>query len=227
MTRPERSRGAAPRVDYLGDAALLVTVGDAFDAATNDRVMRLAASLRERPLSTGPTDIVPAISSLAVYFAPGAVIDRVRHELAERAASIESSADAAADVPIHEIPVRYGGEDGPDLHDVAVFAGLKERDVIELHASRTYRVYMLGFLPGFAYLGEVDDAIAAPRRPSPRQSVPAGSVGIAGRQTGVYPQVSPGGWQLIGRTSTTMFDAAAGRSLLQPGERVRFVPETR
>ena len=227
MTRPERSRAAAPRVDLLGDAALLVTLGDAFDAATNDRVMRLAASLGERPLPIRATDIVPAISSLAVYFSPGTAIETAIAELTARAAGIEHAADAAAPARVHEIPVRYGGDDGPDLADVAAFAGLTPADVIECHASRIYRVYMLGFLPGFAYLGEVDDAIAAPRRSSPRQAVPAGSVGIAGRQTGVYPQVSPGGWQLIGRTTVRMFDAAAGRSLLQPGERVRFVPEPR
>jgi KipI family sensor histidine kinase inhibitor len=184
-------------VDLLGDAALLVTLGDAFDAATNERVMSLAASLRAEPLGLQATDIVPAISSLAVYFAPGAPLDRVAAELAGRASRLEERPGADASATLHDIPVRYGGEDGPDLHDVAAFAGMTAADVIDCHASRIYRVYMLGFLPGFAYLGEVDDVIAAPRRASPRQTVPAGSVGIAGRQTGVYPQVSPGGWQLI------------------------------
>jgi KipI family sensor histidine kinase inhibitor len=121
--------------------------------------------------------------------------------------------------------VRYGGAEGPDLNDVAAFAGVDAREVIERHAAATYRVYMLGFLPGFAYLGQVDRLIAAPRRSSPRQQVPAGSVGIAGLQTGVYPQDSPGGWQIIGRTDVQMFDVGAGASLLQPGDRVRFIEE--
>ena len=124
-----------------------------------------------------------------------------------------------------EIPVRYGGEDGPDLPSLADWARCSPEEVIERHSSRIYRVYMLGFVPGFAYMGRVDARIAAPRRRVPRDRVPAGSVGIAGEQTGVYPIVTPGGWQLIGRTDTVMFDAARPRpSLLQPGDEVRFVP---
>jgi KipI family sensor histidine kinase inhibitor len=124
-----------------------------------------------------------------------------------------------------DIPVIYGGAGGPDLEAVAELAGCPVSEVIARHAARTYRVYMLGFVPGFAYMGTVDPAIAAPRHRVPRERVPAGSVGIAGQQTGVYPVESPGGWQLIGRTSTVMFDAArTPPSLLSPGDRVRFVP---
>ena len=117
----------------------------------------------------------------------------------------------------------YGGELGPDLTVVAAFSGLSEAEVIAVHAESTYRVYMLGFLPGFAYLGSVDERIAIPRRESPRLRVPAGSVGIAGRQTGVYPLPAPGGWQLIGRTPTRLFDLARAEPfLLRPGDQVRF-----
>jgi KipI family sensor histidine kinase inhibitor len=124
-----------------------------------------------------------------------------------------------------EIGVHYGGDDGPDLKAVAEWARCSPEEVIERHAARTYRVYMLGFVPGFSYMGRVDERIAAPRRRVPRDRVPAGSVGIAGEQTGVYPIATPGGWQLIGRTDAVMFDAdRAQPSLLQPGDEVRFVP---
>jgi inhibitor of KinA len=122
-----------------------------------------------------------------------------------------------------EIPVCYGGDLGPDLGGIAEWAGLTVEDVIRAHAAVPYRVYMLGFLPGFAYLGAVDPRIAMPRRTTPRLRVPAGSVAIAGPQTGVYPADAPGGWHLIGRTPLTMFDVARTHpSLLAPGDRVEF-----
>ena len=219
---------AAPRVLPLGDAALSVDFGAEFSDVVNARVIALAESLRERPLSVAVRDVVPGISSLTVHVDPGADIRRLSDELVDRAARAGEGGSQDRDTDasrVHEIAVVYGGEAGPDLDDVAAFAGISAADVIARHAERVYRVYMLGFLPGFAYLGQVDPSIAAPRRSTPRQAVPAGSIGIAGRQTGVYPQVSPGGWQLIGRTDARMFDLATGRSLLEPGDRVRFVPE--
>jgi inhibitor of KinA len=124
-----------------------------------------------------------------------------------------------------EIPVCYGGEYGPDLQDVAELHQMTVEQTIELHASTTYLVYFLGFAPGFAYLGDVAEQLATPRLPSPRKSVPAGSVGIAGRQTGVYPIATPGGWRLLGRTPVRMFQPdRAQMSLLALGDRVRFVP---
>jgi 5-oxoprolinase (ATP-hydrolysing) subunit B len=212
-------------LEPLGDAAVVVTLGTELSEEVNDRVMSLAAALAADPISPHILDVVPAIASLVVHFDARHVrmqdvmdfVDRKTYP-AYFSASTES---------LHEIPVSYGGDDGPDLDDVAAFAGIDSAEVIRRHAAVTYRVYMLGFVPGFAYLGQVDPLIAAPRRSTPRQQVPAGSVGIAGPQTGVYPQDSPGGWQIIGRTSTRMFDMAEGRSLLQPGDRVRFVPEAR
>jgi KipI family sensor histidine kinase inhibitor len=123
------------------------------------------------------------------------------------------------------VPVSYGGEFGPDLAEVAAFAGLSEAAVVALHIGVRYRVFMLGFLPGFAYMGRVDSRIAAPRKGTPRLRVPAGSVGIAGVQTGIYPRESPGGWQIIGRTTIPLFDPLTSPSaLFAPGDTVRFVP---
>jgi KipI family sensor histidine kinase inhibitor len=121
--------------------------------------------------------------------------------------------------------VRYGGDDGPDLGEVAAFAGCTEDVVVTRHSQVEYRVYLLGFVPGFAYLGVVDATIAAPRRRVPREQVPAGSVGLAGVQTGVYPRSTPGGWQIIGRTSAALVDPVhAPAARLMPGDRVRFIP---
>ena len=124
-----------------------------------------------------------------------------------------------------EIPTLYGGENGPDLSFVAEHNGLTVEEVVRIHSSRDYPVYMMGFTPGFPYLGGMDGRIAAPRLNSPRTNVPAGSVGIAGEQTGIYPMESPGGWQIIGRTETTLFDPNHEKPfLLAPGDQVRFVP---
>ena len=131
----------------------------------------------------------------------------------------------AASEPALEISVRYGGADGPDLADVAARHGLTPADVVELHAGARYRVLFLGFAPGFAYMGGLPAAIATPRRPTPRERVPAGSVGIAGEQTGVYPLAMPGGWNLIGRTDARLFDPDRSQpALFRPGAVVRFVP---
>lgn len=213
----------------LGDAALVVTFGTTLSEETNERMMALAAALDEpdaRREVAGIRDVVPALASLVVHFDPAAAdLERAASWLQHKANATQAGEGRA--FRTHEVPVRYGGDDGPDLADVAAFASCSPEEVIERHAAATYRVYMLGFLPGFAYLGRVDARIAAPRRATPRQRVPTGSVGIAGVQTGIYPQDSPGGWQLIGRTDTRMFDVAEGRSLFQPGDRVRFVPEGR
>lgn len=209
-------------VRWLGDAAVVVTFARELSEAANDQVMALAASLGARRLE-GVVDVVPAMASLTVHVVPGRRdADALTAELEARAETAVRDARVTEARATHEIPVVYGGVGGPDLGDVAAFAGCTPEDVVARHASRLYRVYMLGFLPGFAYLGDVDPSIAAPRRATPRQAVPAGSVAIAGGQTGVYPQASPGGWQIIGRTEVRMFDPASG-SRLQPGDRVRFV----
>jgi KipI family sensor histidine kinase inhibitor len=205
-----------------GDAAVVLEWPAGIDEHTNALAVALAATL-EHERVPGIRDVIPTYHTVAVVFDP-LITDAaaVKSLLLRRAAVLEAgSADAPRRV---EIPVRYGGEAGPDLPDVARATGLPEAEVVRMHTAREYRVYMLGFVPGFAYMGAVDPRIAVPRRATPRLSVPGGSVAIAGEQTGVYPISTPGGWQLIGRTPVRMFDASRAQPfLVAPGDRVRFV----
>lgn len=209
------------RIREAGDAALLLELDAVISAEVNARVVAIAGALREMP-AAGIRDVVSTYRSVAVYFDPLVVpIDSVRAML-ERASS--ASGDVSRGRTI-EVPVIYGGATGPDLEDVAARAGLAPHDVVRLHASETYRVFMLGFLPGFAYMGNVAAAIAAPRHATPRKRVPGGSVAIADRQTAVYPWDSPGGWQIIGWTPRRAFDPSrTPAALFAPGDSVRFVP---
>ncbi len=212
-----------PRILPLGDAGFLVEFGDSIDLAVNDRAVSFARAV-ERARVTGVVEVVPAYRSAAVYVDPAETdLASLREALGTLAGNLPMDpADRRRTVTI---PVLYGGEAGPDLPALAERAGLSVEQAIALHASVEYRVYMLGFSPGFPYLGMVPDAIAAPRLPEPRINVPAGSVGIAGRQTGIYPQDSPGGWRVIGRTPLVLYDPARTEPfLLEPGDRVRFVP---
>jgi len=211
----------------LGDGALLVTFGDRIDVGLNARAHSLVAAVeRLRSTDTRFGRAVPAYASVLVPFDPvavdpdeaGGVVARLLTELAGEPAAPEAGA-------LVEIPVRYGGDDGPDLSDVAALNELRPSDVIELHAGTEYRAFFLGFAPGFAYLGPVSAQIATPRLPAPRERIPAGSVGIAGRGTAVYPFELPGGWRIIGRTDLAMWDLRRDSpALLRPGDRVRFVP---
>ena len=211
----------------VGDTMLLVEWEQVIDPVVNQRAITLAARLHRR-VGHAVRDIVPGYCSLGVHFDPLqtdiAALGRIIDEEAQKLTDDEPIRER----PIVEIPVRYGETHGPDIEHVAEWAKCTIQEVIERHAGRTYRVYMLGFVPGFAYMGRVDSIIAAPRRSVPRERVPAGSVGIAGEQTGVYPLPTPGGWQLIGRTDVRMFDVSRRvPSLLQPGDLVRFVPRDR
>lgn len=214
------------RILEAGDAALVLTLDAVIDPQVNAKAVAIARAVRDRRIP-GVRDVVPTFRSVAVYFDPEAVQGEVIREALGGA--LESSGQPlgarAVEGRTIEVPVSYGGADGPDLADVASFAGINKQDVIELHAGVIYRVYMLGFLPGFAYMGSVDSRIAAPRKATPRLRVPAGSVGIAGIQTGIYPRESPGGWQIIGRTTLDVFDSARSpAALLAAGDAVRFVP---
>jgi inhibitor of KinA len=206
-----------------GDTMLLVEWEQVVDPVVNQRAIALAARLQAR-IGHLVRDIVPGYCSLGVHFDP-LVTDMVGLERAiGDEARLVRDDEAPFEATVVEIPVRYGGVDGPDLEGVAEWAGCTTDDVVKRHTEVTYRVYMLGFVPGFAYMGRVDAAIAAPRHRVPRERVPAGSVGIAGAQTGVYPIATPGGWRIIGRTETVMFDAARPTpNLVQPGDLVRFV----
>ena len=192
----------------------------------NDRIRKLLRLLETEPI-TGVHNLHPAYSSLLVKF------DALKLRPAELEQTIRGYVLRIDKLPLPEprlveIPVCYGGEHGPDLPEVAELRGITADQAIELHASATYIVYFLGFAPGFAYLGDVAEQLAIPRLPSPRKIVPAGSVGIAGRQTGVYPIATPGGWRLLGRTPLKMFQPdRAQMSLLSIGDRVRFVPISR
>jgi 5-oxoprolinase (ATP-hydrolysing) subunit B len=217
----------APRIEALGDAALLVTFGERIDLELNRRATALAAEIERLATADerfGPP--VPAYASVLVPFDPVDIgVEGARELVVGALAAIPEETAPAVTGALVEIPVRYGGDDGPDLDDVAAFHGVSSRDVAELHASIEYRVFFLGFAPGFGYLGPLPAGLETPRRASPRERVPAGSVGIAGAQTGVYPMAMPGGWQVIGRTEAPMWDLAREEpALIAPGDRVRFVP---
>jgi inhibitor of KinA len=202
---------------------LLVELEPAIDPVVNERAILLAVRLRDRK-ARGVLDIAPGYCTLGVHYDPLQTDLAALEQAIEREFAALESLEAVAERSAIEIPVTYGGEHGPDLDAVAAHAGCSASEVIRRHSERTYRVYMLGFVPGFAYMGRVDPSIAMARHRVPRERVRAGSVGIAGLQTGVYPVDSPGGWQLIGHTSTVMFEPERDKpSLLSAGDWVRFV----
>lgn len=210
------------RVVHIGDACTAVQFGNAIDPAVNARCVAIASAI-ERLSLTGVRDIVPTYNAVTVHFDPLHIDRRMLNAELERAARHDASA-VEVDAPTIEVAVRYGGDEGPDLRGVAQFAKCSEDEVVRRHTAVTYRVYMLGFLPGFAYMGTVDRRIAMPRLDTPRLRVPSGSVGIAGEQTGIYPFESPGGWRIIGRTSMVPFDASRQEPcLFKAGDRVKFV----
>ena len=204
-----------------GKADAPAVFDERIDPEINARAVALADALRVVPIG-GVRDVVPTYRTVTVFFDPlKTEYDELVHRLEREAANTPPAAETASSSI--RIPVRYGGAFGPDLAAVAAFAGLAESDVVALHVSTPYRVFMLGFVAGFAYMGAVDERIAMPRRATPRVRVPAGAVGIAGRQTGVYPMETPGGWQIIGRTSLQPFDPRREPPfLLKAGDTVRF-----
>jgi len=212
------------RLAFLGDAALLLEVEGTDLLSMNADVHRLASIIVAAHVA-GVRDVVPAMTTVTVH------IDPLRTDVSAlqrlvRAHDLETPAMyAEAPARLVEIAVSYGGDDGPDLGEVAHATGLTQQEVIARHAAGEYRVCYLGFAPGFAYLGVVSDDLRMPRMSAPRVRVPAGSVALADLFTAVYPSESPGGWHVIGRTSVLLFDAgSASPSRLLPGDRVRFVP---
>jgi KipI family sensor histidine kinase inhibitor len=224
MADPEP--GASFRLDRAGDAALLLTLGEAVDDGLNAAVHRVAAALTDRhPRLLGLGIPVPGYASLLIPFDPDASPEADVRAAVEAALEAASAETVDTPGPTIEIPVRYGAGYGPDLPDVARRTGLSEEAVVAFHASVEYRVFLLGFVPGFPYLGVLPAALELPRRATPRVKVPAGSVAIAGRQTGIYPAASPGGWHVIGRTDLVLWDPRRDPpALLGPGSRVHFVP---
>ena len=222
-----------PAIEPLGETALLLRLGDRIDIDVNRRVHALAARLQaQRPAWL--REIVPAYASLGLHLDLRAfdidALDRDSDPLAVAEAwlrgVLKESAEHITPAPSRmvEIPVHYGGAQGPDLDALAQHAGLSIAQVVERHCAIEYTVAMLGFAPGFPYLLGLDPALAMPRLATPRTKVPAGSVAIGGAQTGIYPREGPGGWRIVGHTELMLFDATCeSPSLLQPGDRVRFI----
>jgi len=217
--------GIGATIVPLGEQAWTVVLGEVVDRMLHQRVTALAARIA-RARVPGLIEIVPAYATVTVFFEGDAedirrqLVALCHPERSEGADRRHPERREGAESVLHTIPVRYTG---PDLAYVATQTGLTPDQVIERHSSREYLVYLLGFVPGFGYLGDLDPSLVMPRRSTPRTRVPAGSVAIAGAQTAVYPLATPGGWHLIGLTTTVMFDPAREpAALLKAGDRVRF-----
>jgi inhibitor of KinA len=219
-----------PKFFSLGENAITVEFANEIAAALNDRVLSVASYLDAHPFP-GFIETFPAISSLTVFFDTYGVrrgfpefdtaFKAVKEIIIE--ALKNTIVSAPADTRTHEIPVFFDEASAPDLKIVAEMNKITSKEVIDIFTSSFYRVFMIGFLPGFAYMGELDDRIAAPRKETPRVRVPKGSVGIAERQTGIYPFESPGGWQVIGKTTSEVFTADDETPcLFKAGDRVKF-----
>jgi inhibitor of KinA len=224
------NQGFTYSISPLGDCALLIQFQNILDESVNKKVLLFLQQLKKSGASW-IKDIVPAYTSLAVHYNPLAIVKEEGHQtIFETVVSqIKKIIDERDDQPeetqrVIRVPVCYEKRYAPDLEQLATEKELTVQQVIELHTAKSYRVYMIGFLPGFAYMGEVDERIAFPRKQQPA-NVAAGSVGIAGKQTGIYPLSSPGGWQIIGRTPLLLFDKAKQDPVLfNPGDEVIFYP---
>ena len=220
----------------LGETGLLVKFGNEISPEIHSKIQSLASYLEKHPF-TGMQEYVISYTSVAVYYNPFVVRQRLAQTFSQKDKSafaivsqiMEDYREQARQMPqppanVVKIPVCYGGEYGPDLEFVAQYHKMSEQEVIDIHTAPEYLVYMIGFCPGFPYLGGMDKRIATPRRETPRVSLPARSIGIAGEQTGGYPISTPGGWQIIGRTPIEMFrpDNSSRPSLLQAGDYVKF-----
>ncbi|KZN99301.1 5-oxoprolinase subunit PxpB [Pseudobacillus badius] len=222
----------------LGDSALIVQLGEGITPSIHQKVRALSTILEAQPFK-GFIESVPAFHNITVYYDPVAV-QQNQSKYGERTDRLLTSFEAVcqeinklleqvdereeAEARLIEIPVLYGGEYGPDLEAVAAFHHVSAEEVIQIHTQNECLVYMIGFAPGFPFMGGMDERIATPRRENPRLAIAPGSVGIAGKQTGVYPLETPGGWQIIGRTPLELFRPDSfPPTLLQAGDRVRFV----
>lgn len=213
-----------PTISPVGDRAISIDFGQVIDPTINRHIRQTIERIKELQLE-GIIELVPTYCALLVEY------DAMLYSYSEICKIIEPTLEEGMTnttnelVTVVEVPTVYGGEFGPDLSFVASHNHLSEDEVISIHSGTDYLVYMLGFIPGFTYLGGMDPRIATPRLSSPRTLIPAGSVGIAGEQTGTYPSDSPGGWQIIGRTPVTMYDMSkAQAALLKAGDYVRYVP---
>ena len=213
-----------PTISPVGDCAISIDFGQVIDPKINRHIRQTIERIQALQLD-GIIELVPTYCALllqydAMLYSYADMFNIIDHKFSESVTDSDNEM-----VTVVEIPTVYGGKFGPDLGFVASHNNLSEEEVIAIHSGTDYLVYMLGFIPGFTYLGGMDPRIATPRLSSPRTLIPAGSVGIAGEQTGTYPSDSPGGWQIIGRTPVTMYDMSKEKAaLLSAGDYVRYVP---
>ncbi|WP_080873031.1 5-oxoprolinase subunit PxpB [Oceanobacillus timonensis] len=221
----------------LSERAIIITLGEGIDPQLHAYVQKVMTALNENPFE-GYIESVPSYTGVTVFYDPikvrkntypkAKIHKTVMGWLEERVKEAGKKYTSNSKQHIVEVPVCYGGDFGPDLSDVAEKNELSEEEVIQIHANGEYLVYMIGFAPGFPFIGGMSEEIATPRKEKPRELVPAGAVGIAGAQTGVYPFATPGGWQLIGQTPITLFDVDREQpSLLKSGDMVKFKPISR
>ena len=223
------SEVAQVRVVSASDSSMLIEFGDGISEPVNRSVYQFIDVVQRSDVAAHIVEMIPAYRTLLVEYDLGSVADaEMRVALSALLADADLPGVTGDDVQIDrtiDVPVVYGGEHGPDLLDVANHSGMSEDQVVGIHSGSTYRVFMIGFAPGFPYLGGMDARISCPRLTTPRVRIPAGSVGIAETQTGIYPNASAGGWRIIGRSPTKLFDVDKNPpSLLEPGAGVRFVP---
>ena len=216
----------AMRILTVGDCAVSVEFGQEISLEINHKVMALKMVLEREPIR-GIVELIPTYCSLLIQYDP---MELRYGQLREKLYTLVNQLDKVEMPPkqVVEIPVAYGGEYGPDLGEVARAHNISEEEVIKLHSEPEYPIYMLGFVAGFPYLGGMNKAIATPRKKSPRLKIEAGSVGIAGEQTGIYSVESPGGWQIIGRTPLKLYDVNRNEPvLLKAGQYIKFKPITK
>lgn len=212
-----------PKISAFGDSAVLIKAGDDISQETHRVVQNLMYSIQQHEIA-GVEEVVPSYNELLIYYNPLLIKPEVLAD-AIRAAATSHTSNQLPHPRTIVIPVLYGGDHGPDLQDVAALTGLSPDEVVAIHSGSNYLVYMMGFSPGFCYLGGMDTRIACNRKAQPRFKIEAGAVGIAGRQTGIYPIESPGGWQIIGQTPVKLFRPDADAPfLVQAGDFIRFEP---
>lgn len=206
-----------------GDSSMLIQFGNEIKVETNEQITSVIRLMKDQHIE-GVIDMIPAFCSLLINYDLRMIQYETLEQRMKQLVKLEVSEEANTK-RIIEIPVCYGKEFGPDIETVAKRAGMSVEEVIKLHTSNDYLIYMLGFMPGFCFLGGLDERIHTPRLANPRIKIPAGSVGIGGAQTGIYPLDSPGGWQLLGRTPVKVYDAEREEPIIyQAGDYVRFVP---
>jgi len=206
---------------YSGDSTVIVKLGNDISPEINKKVRAFSAGIKEKSIQ-GVVEIVPSYNCISVIYDPSVISLKKLVSMLRKIEKNDLTLSAEKTQTVH-IPTVYGGDYGPDLGYVCAYNSLTPEDVVRIHSEQKYLIYMMGFTPGFPYLGGVNESIATPRKEIPRERIPAGSVGIAGNQTGIYPLVTPGGWQIIGKTPLKLFDAGKENPfLLKPGQYLKF-----